>query len=1382
VQAAEALAYAHEVGVVHRDVKPGNLLLDLRGDLWVTDFGLARLRGESDLTATGDEVGTLRYMSPEQAQGARGVADHRVDVYGLGATLYELLTLEPALPGEDAAQLRQRLLADDPTPPRALDPAIPVDLETVVLKAMRKSPVERYATAQELADDLGRFLAGEPVRARRPTARERARAWGRRHPVVVGSSVAALVVAVLGLVVGIAAVRHEPDEARRQRDEADRRRAEAIEVVNEMGSQFAEQWLVQQPRQGRLTRHFLEKARAFYERLAAERGDDPDVRGLLAVTTFRPARTLHWLGEGGPAEAAFRQALGQLEQSAAEDPARPEHAFALAGCRQSFGEFLRDRGRFAEAEPYLRRAVGDLRGLCRDHPDRQEYQQALTEGLSAHAILLWHAFQAADAEGPLREAAERLDEVATGHPEREQLRLAQALTRANLASLLVDLGQPARAADELRRAADRLGAPELEELRDTIDYQRTRALVHRCLALVRVAAEEWPPAADVSPPTPAPAPHAPASPATPPPAGSAHSPTLAFEANRGQFAGDTAFVAHDGGLTARLGAAAADFTLTAGGAAATLHMDLVGGNAGAAAVGTDRLPGLVNYLIGSDPSAWVTGVPTFGRAAFQNVYYPGVDLIYHAGAAGHLEYDFALAPGADPVAIRLSFGGGASLDAAGDLVLSTPAGRLVQHAPVASQDGAAVAASFVLLGGGQVGFRVGAHDPGRPLLIDPTVAYSTFRGTDANDEASGVAFDPAGYAYAVGTRTTAPGRSDAFVAKYDPSGALVYLTYVGGADSTTTGTAIAVGPDSTSDPTPVAYFTGFTSSPTFPTVGPAFQTALNASTNAILVKLNPTGDRPLYASYVGRVNTGNNVLITYRGQSFPASSANTFIETGQFGRGIAVDKDGKVVIVGNTTGIQAIPVPVGGPYPPKDPFHIKDAFLGAFNLNQDSPVYGAVAMVWNLFANYAQGQQGNDYAAKGTDVALGVAISTNGHIVVGGKTDSPDLDTSPNAIQPDPSPGLGGGGVLGGPDPGPGSGSGPGSGDDSGPKNLHDAFVVKLDNPLDGEDEPPNYVTYLGGIGDDEAFGVAVDASENAYVTGSTTYSTTADKPTNSFPTTPGAYQRDSTSQPDGPPEAAFVSEINKDGTALVFSTLLGGASTVCYGIKVDDRNHVFVDGQTANPGTYSNGPAPYVSGPLQGASVAGVFPLKDATDAYGPDAGGVGMGGGVGPRAFLAEFNATLSDLDFSTFHGMKDGGQGDANTGMGVDVRTVVADGVVVDREAVIAGVVQTQSIPVVNAAQPTFGGGDEDGFVAKWTGLLWHPRPRAAQGRPPGVMSSRRSGPRQFTKPPQTAGAGAFDRRAFTRNLLSTHGPFRRPVYPGRGAGPVVGPAVRPGGTIP
>ena len=182
IQAAEALDHAHALGIVHRDVKPANLLVDGRGSLWVTDFGLAHIQSDARLTMTGDLVGTLRYMSPEQALAKRVVVDHRTDVYSLGATLYELLTLEPAFAGTDRQELLRQIAFEEPKPPRRINRAIPAELETIVLKAMEKNPADRYATAKELADDLRRFLADEPILARRAGVVRRLRKWGRRHP------------------------------------------------------------------------------------------------------------------------------------------------------------------------------------------------------------------------------------------------------------------------------------------------------------------------------------------------------------------------------------------------------------------------------------------------------------------------------------------------------------------------------------------------------------------------------------------------------------------------------------------------------------------------------------------------------------------------------------------------------------------------------------------------------------------------------------------------------------------------------------------------------------------------------------------------------------------------------------------------------------------------------------------------------------------------------------------------------------------------------------------------------------------------------------------------------------------------------------------------
>ncbi len=202
IQVAEALAHAHGQGVLHRDIKPSNLLLDVDGHVWVTDFGLAKLEGSDGPTQSGDIVGTLRYMAPERFE---GWSDRRSDLYGLGMTLYELLTLRPAFEAGSRARLIDQVIHDPPPSPRKHDVRVPRDLETIVMKAIAKEPGERYATAEALTADLENFLADKPILARRAGPAERALRWCRRNPAGAGllAAISVAALALVGVVVGL---------------------------------------------------------------------------------------------------------------------------------------------------------------------------------------------------------------------------------------------------------------------------------------------------------------------------------------------------------------------------------------------------------------------------------------------------------------------------------------------------------------------------------------------------------------------------------------------------------------------------------------------------------------------------------------------------------------------------------------------------------------------------------------------------------------------------------------------------------------------------------------------------------------------------------------------------------------------------------------------------------------------------------------------------------------------------------------------------------------------------------------------------------------------------------------------------------------------------
>ncbi len=290
-QAAEGLDYAHGMGVIHRDIKPANLLVDVRGNVWITDFGLAQFHADGGLTQTGDLLGTLRYMSPEQAGGQRVLIDHRTDVYSLGATLYELLTLRQIFDGEDRQTLSHQILYEEPRPPRSVDRSIPPELETIVLKAVSKAPAERYATARDFADDLQRFLRNEPIRARRPTALQRGRKWVRRHPSVLVAGTVLLVLLTAGSLVSAWLIQREQANTQRAYQQEQQRFQQARRAVDDMIT-VADEELADRPHLEGTRKRLLETALVYYQEFIEQRRDDPDAQAELARPPARVQKIL----------------------------------------------------------------------------------------------------------------------------------------------------------------------------------------------------------------------------------------------------------------------------------------------------------------------------------------------------------------------------------------------------------------------------------------------------------------------------------------------------------------------------------------------------------------------------------------------------------------------------------------------------------------------------------------------------------------------------------------------------------------------------------------------------------------------------------------------------------------------------------------------------------------------------------------------------------------------------------------------------------------------------------------------------------------------------------------------------------------------------------
>jgi hypothetical protein len=725
---------------------------------------------------------------------------------------------------------------------------------------------------------------------------------------------------------------------------------------------------------------------------------------------------------------------------------------------------------------------------------------------------------------------------------------------------------------------------------------------------------------------------------------------LAFEPNRGQANPAVDYLAHGTGYTLWLSQGDAMLDLgratesSAGGAGlsastpdAVLHMHLVGAAMPASSEGLEPAPGQSNYFLGNEPSGWLTEVPQYARVVYHDVY-PGIDAAYH-GAGGHqLEYDFDLAPGANPGAIDLAFGGASqvAVDAQGELTLDVGNAVLRQPVPVAYQEIAGVEESvqvrYVLRGAGQVGFELGPYDSTLPVVIDPALVYSTYLGGSGNDSGNGIALDGFGNVYVVGT-TSSPwspsGNSEtfgntgfnvAFVTKLSPKGEVIYSDFYGGGTVFSLGSGLTQGLGIAVDDRGNAYFTGDVEAFDLPLVNPlphgqklggASAGSPASGSDAFVAKLGPDGSRLLFSTYLGGTyaDQGNGIAVDTAGDIFVVGATNSRDDqyTPQGGFPVAGD-------VNQTT--------YGGQLEEAPTSAVGDAFVSRIHLaSSGSNILGS-SLVYSTYLGGSLDETGEAIAVDAEDDAY-VTGYTNSDEEEG----STPFPTTAGSFQPTNHSGAAFGGLV----------------------PLTDAFVTKF--------APTGrrlYSSYLGGGRNDLGVAIAVDATGRAYVTGFTYSQLDAANGLDPFPVTAGAIQKSLAGSYD-----AFLSVVAPDGSSLEYSTYLGGSGgDAGQGIGLGPAGEVFIAGGTESPN-------------LPGLK-AGEPGLQGITDAF------VAKFTYLGPKD-NAPATAELDSLAYL-------GGSGyDEALGMAVDTHGSVF----------VTGTTTSTDFPVVNPAQDEYAGGGTDPY---------------------------------------------------------------------------------------
>jgi serine/threonine-protein kinase len=496
------VAYAHSRGVIHRDVKPANVMLGDFGETIVVDWGLARVGvpvgatsspadqngastrlyepltagGESESTSTqqGQVVGTVAFMAPEQARGEQEQVGPGSDVFALGALLYCLLTGQPPYRGGSRAEQLEEARRGEPPPARQVNPRVPAALEAVCRKAMAPAVAARYRSAGELAGEVERFLADEPVLAYREPAAVRVLRWARRHRTLVSSGVVLLLAGVVGLALGLWAVRLEQAETARQRDHAEENLERAVEAEKEAKANLAraeanltlarqavgecfglarEHPLLQADRARKVRKLLMEKTLPFYQNFRQQRPDDPALAAEQAEYLSRVGYITAEIDRKAEAVRNYEQALVVYQRLVKGNPSAV-HRARLAGVWTNLSNLQRDMGKPAEALRSCNQACALLVELTRAHPGVADYQTDLADAYLSRGYLLKELGRPEEALKDHERARDLHQALRTAHPKVAQYQAALARSLNNLGNFQRETSKQMLALASYRQALE----------------------------------------------------------------------------------------------------------------------------------------------------------------------------------------------------------------------------------------------------------------------------------------------------------------------------------------------------------------------------------------------------------------------------------------------------------------------------------------------------------------------------------------------------------------------------------------------------------------------------------------------------------------------------------------------------------------------------------------------------------------------------------------------------------------------------------------------------------------------------------------------------------------------------------------------------------------